>query len=57
MVYLASMDKLINKVDLTPVALTDDVAEMADSVRSKEGRDAIETGLLDERRAQERRRA
>jgi hypothetical protein len=32
---------------LTPVALTDDVAEMADYVRSPEGRAAIEAGLLD----------
>ena len=32
---------------LTPVALTDDVAEMADYVRSPEGRAAIEAGLRD----------
>ena len=31
----------------TPIALTDDVAEMADYVRGREGREAIEAGLLD----------
>ncbi len=29
------------------VAMTDDVAEMADYVRSREGREAIEAGLRD----------
>lgn len=41
------MEKVDNKFNLTPVALTDDVAEMADYVRSREGRAAIEAGLLD----------
>ena len=39
------MEKLRDKP--TPVALTDEVAEMADYVRSREGREAIENGLLD----------
>jgi predicted transcriptional regulator len=41
------MEKVDNNLNLTPVALTDDVAEMADYVRSREGRAAIEAGLLD----------
>ena len=45
MIYYDRMEKLRDK--LTPIALTDDVAEMADYVRSKEGREAIEMGLLD----------
>jgi hypothetical protein len=45
MLYYIPMEKMIDK--LTPVALTDDVAEMADYVRSREGREAIEMGLRD----------
>ena len=41
------MSKLAEKLDVTPVAFTDEVAEMADYVRSTEGRTAIEDGLLD----------
>ena len=45
MIYCPHMEMLKDK--LSPVALTDDVAEMADYVRSDEGRIAIEAGLLD----------
>ena len=41
------MSKVTDKLDVTPVAFTNDVAEMADYVRSPEGRAAIENGLLD----------
>lgn len=41
------MSKVADKLDVTPVAFTNDVAEMADYVRSPEGRAAIENGLLD----------
>jgi hypothetical protein len=42
-----SMAKTAEKNVATPVALTDDVAGMADYVRSPEGREAIERGLAD----------
>ena len=41
------MTKVEEKLDITPVALTDDVAAMADYARSTEGRTAIERGLAD----------
>ncbi len=41
------MSKVTDKLAATPVAFTNDVAEMADYVRSPEGRAAIENGLLD----------
>ena len=41
------MEKVGKKLDLRPVAITDDVAQMADYVRSPEGRAAIERGLRD----------
>jgi len=41
------MAKVADKMDVTPVAFTDDLAEMADYVRSPEGRAAIERGLQD----------
>jgi predicted transcriptional regulator len=41
------MAKVAEKMDVTPVAFTDDLAEMADYVRSPEGRAAIERGLQD----------
>ena len=46
-VYSRRMSKITDKLDVTPVAFTNDVAEMADYVRSPEGRAAIENGLLD----------
>jgi predicted transcriptional regulator len=45
--YTSSMAKVAEKMDVTPVAFTDDLAEMADYVRSPEGRAAIERGLQD----------
>lgn len=41
------MSKVKDSIDVTPVAFTNDVAEMADYVRSAEGRSAIENGLRD----------
>jgi hypothetical protein len=41
------MSKVTDELDVTPVAFTNDVAEMADYVRSPEGRAAIDNGLLD----------
>ncbi len=41
------MTKVEDKLDVTPVALTDDYAAMADYTRSPEGRAAIERGLAD----------
>jgi hypothetical protein len=41
------MTKTVPTPTVTPVALTDDVAAMADYVRSAEGREAIERGLSD----------
>ena len=41
------MTRTANKDEITPVALTDDFAAMADYVRSPEGRGAIERGLTD----------
>jgi hypothetical protein len=41
------MTKVEEKLDVTPVALTDDHAAMADYARSPEGRAAIEHGLAD----------
>jgi len=46
-IHFFYMSKLAEKLDVTPVAFTDEVAEMADYVRSPEGRTAIEDGLLD----------
>ena len=43
--YTSNMAKVAEKMDVTPVAFTDDLAEMADYVRSPEGRAAIERGL------------
>ena len=45
--YTSNMAKVADKMDVTPVAFTDDSAEMADYVRSLEGRAAIERGLQD----------
>jgi len=45
--YTSSMTKVADKLDVTPVAFTDDLAEMADYLRSPEGRAAIERGLQD----------
>ena len=39
------MAKVAESLDVTPIAFTDDLAEMADYVRSPEGRAAIERGL------------
>lgn len=41
------MTKTAEKIVATPVALTDDVAGMADYGRSPEGRAAIERGVAD----------
>ena len=41
------MTKIEDKLDVTPVALTDDHAAMADYARSAEGRAAIERGVAD----------
>lgn len=41
------MTKTAEKLDATPIALTDEVAAMADYVRSPDGRAAIERGLSD----------
>ncbi len=41
------MTKEAEKLDVTPVALTDDITAMADYTRSPEGRAAIECGLAD----------
>jgi hypothetical protein len=43
------MTKVEDKLDVAPVALTDDYAAMADYARSPEGRAAIERGLVDVR--------
>jgi hypothetical protein len=43
------MSKVQEELDVTPVALTDDHAAMADYARSPEGRTAIERGLADVR--------
>ncbi|WP_294538188.1 hypothetical protein [uncultured Rhodoblastus sp.] len=47
--YASLMAKLAEHtpIDVTPVALTDDLAAMSDYVRSAEGRAAIERGLSD----------
>ena len=42
--YMTQIDE---KLDVAPVALTDDLAAMADYARSTEGRAAIERGLAD----------
>ena len=39
------MDEVEEKLDVAPVALTDDLAAMADYSRSPEGHAAIERGL------------
>jgi hypothetical protein len=41
------MTKTAEIMDVTPIALTDDVTAMADYVRSAQGREAIERGLSD----------
>jgi hypothetical protein len=41
------MTKTVPTPAITPVALTDDVAAMADYVRSAKGREVIERGLSD----------
>jgi predicted transcriptional regulator len=41
------MTKVQEKLDVTPVALTDDLTAMTDYVRSPEGRGAIKRGLAD----------
>ena len=41
------MIKVEEKLDVTPVALTDDLTSMTDYTRSAEGRVAIERGLAD----------
>ena len=41
------MLKIEEELDVTPVALTDDLSAMTDYVRSLEGRGAIERGLAD----------
>jgi hypothetical protein len=41
------MTRTTEKIAATPVALTDETAEMADYVRSPDGRAAIERGLAD----------
>jgi hypothetical protein len=41
------MTKILPTPTIAPVALTDDVAAMADYVRSAEEREAIERGLSD----------
>ena len=45
--YAFSMTKTADKLDVTPIALTDDLTAMADYVRSPDGRAAIERGLSD----------
>ena len=42
--YTSSMARVAENLDVTPIAFTDDLAEMADYVRSPEGRAAIERG-------------
>ncbi len=50
MCYDAPMTKIaLPDVEIAPVALTDDVAAMADYVRSAEGRAAVARGLADVR--------
>ena len=41
------MTKIEEKLEIAPVALTDDFAAMADYARSPEGRAAVERGLAD----------
>jgi hypothetical protein len=41
------MTKVAEKPELAPIAFTEDVTAMADYVRSVEGREAIERGLID----------
>ena len=41
------MAKVDEKLEVTPVALTDDLTAMTDYVRSPEGRGAIERGVAD----------
>jgi len=45
--YDGPMTKLADRMDVAPIALTDEVTGMADYVRSPEGREAIERGLSD----------
>ncbi|GEM_PF-6998202 len=45
--YTFGMTKTADKLDVTPIALTDEVAAMTDYVRSPGGRAAIERGLSD----------
>lgn len=41
------MGKVDDQVDVTPIALTDDLTAMADYVSSPEGRAAISRGIAD----------
>ena len=47
MVYSGHLGKIADKLDVTPVAFTNDVAEMADYVRGPRSRAEIEGGLRD----------
>ena len=47
MIYFAHMTKVDDKLDVTPVALTDQLTAMAEYASSREGRAAIQRGLAD----------